>query len=92
MANQRTKNGFGLVSCTVMRDPEVSLGEKAVYAHLSTYADSSNSLFVSIDRIATECGIATSTVKRQIASLEQKGIISRVNRGHKLTKITILLK
>jgi len=28
----RVKKGFGMVSTTVMRNPELSLGEKALYA------------------------------------------------------------
>ena len=88
----RTKNGYGIVSNTVMRDPEVSLGEKSLYAYLSTYADTDNKLFVSVNKMADECGIGQSTVKRYLSSLEEKKIISRISRGHKISKITILLK
>jgi DNA-binding MarR family transcriptional regulator len=89
----RVKKGFGMVSTTVMRNPELSLGEKALYAYLSTYANSSNDeLFVAINKMASECNIGVSTVKRYLATLEKKNIISRVSRGHKVSKITILLK
>lgn len=89
----RLKNGFGMVSNTVMRDPELSLGEKALYAYLSTYANSStHELFVSVNKIASECDIGQSTVKRHLATLEKKKVISRVSRGHRMSKITILLK
>jgi DNA-binding MarR family transcriptional regulator len=89
----RVKKGFGMVSNTVMRDPELSLGEKALYAYLSTYANSSSDeLFVAINKMASECNIGQSTVKRYLATLEKKKIISRVSRGHKVSKITILLK
>jgi DNA-binding MarR family transcriptional regulator len=89
----RVKKGFGMVSTTVMRNPELSLGEKALYAYLSTYASSSNDeLFVAINKMASECNIGVSTVKRYLATLEKKNIISRVSRGHKVSKITILLK
>ncbi len=90
--NNRTKNGFGIVSNTVMRDPDITLGEKSLYAYLSTYADSDNQLFVSVNKIADECGIGQSTVKRYLSNLEKKKIISRISRGHKVTKVTILLK
>jgi DNA-binding MarR family transcriptional regulator len=88
----RTKNGYGIVSNTVMRDPEISLGEKSLYAYLSTYADTDNRLFVSVSKMADECGIGQSTVKRYLSTLEEKKIISRISRGHKISKITILLK
>jgi len=90
--NSRLKDGFGLVSNTVIRDPSISLGEKSLYAYLSTYANSENELFVSVSKMADECGIGQSTVKRYLSNLEKKKIISRVSRGHKVSRITILLK
>ena len=90
--NSRLKDGFGLVSNTVIRDPSISLGEKSLYAYLSTYANSENELFVSVNKMADECGIGQSTVKRYLSNLEKKKIISRVSRGHKVSRITILLK
>lgn len=90
--NQRTKCGFGLVSNAVLRDPELSLGEKALYSYLCTYADIENELFVSINRIAAELGIGVSTVKRHLHTLENKSIIKRVSRGQMNSKLTILLK
>jgi DNA-binding MarR family transcriptional regulator len=92
MSNPRLKNGYGIVSNTVMRDPDISLGEKSLYAYLSTYADGNNQLFVSVNKMADECNIGQSTVKRYLSTLEEKKIISRISRGHKVTKITILLK
>lgn len=89
----RTKDGFGMVSNTVLRDPELSLGEKALYSYLSTYADShTGELFVSINRIAAELGIGHSTVKRHIHTLEKKGILMRLKRGHGMSSITKLVK
>jgi biotin operon repressor len=91
--NPRVRQGFGMVSVTVMRNPELTLGEKALYAHLSTYADSkTNQLYVSINKMASECGVGVSTVNRTMKSLEKKGIIIRKARGFRMSKITILLK
>lgn len=81
-----------MVSNTVLRDPEVNLQEKALYAYLSTYADSKGELFVSVNKIASECKIGVSTVKRYIHSLEKRGIVTRVSRGYGMSKITKLLK
>lgn len=91
--NQRIKDGFGMVSNTVLRNPELSLGEKALYSYLSTYADSHTSeLFVSIDRIAAELGIGHSTAKRHLHTLEKKGVITRLKRSYGMSSITKLMK
>lgn len=92
MKNARIKNGFGMVSNTVIRDPDISLKEKAVYAYLATYANVHNELTVGMDRMAAECGVDQSTIGRAIKSLKDKGIISRISRGLSNTSVTILLK
>jgi predicted transcriptional regulator len=93
MRNPRIKNGFGMVSNTVIRDPDISLRDKAIYAYLSSFANNkTNHLTVGIDRIASECGVDQSTVKRSLLSLKNKGVISRTSRGINKTSVTILLK
>ena len=93
MKNPRLKDGFGMVSNTVIRDPELSLRDKAIYAYLSTYANSeTNSLTVGVNKIAADCNIGHSTVKRALENLEKLGIIVRSYRGQANTKLTILLK
>lgn len=93
MKNYRLRKGFGQVSVDVIRNPTISVGEKAVYAHLSTYADSStNETYVSVTTIASETGLGYSTVKRHLKNLENKGVIQRKSRGSKLSSITILIK
>jgi biotin operon repressor len=90
---QRIKAGFGQVSNKVLRDPELSLGEKALYSYLCTYADANtDELFVSVNRIASEMNIGHSTVKRHFCTLEKKGVIIRVKRGHGMSSITKLIK
>lgn len=91
--NQRIKLGFGQVSNTVLRDPEYTLGEKAVYSYLCTYANSeTDELFVSINRIAAELNISHSTAKRHLYTLENKGVIMRLKRGHGMSSITKIIK
>jgi DNA-binding MarR family transcriptional regulator len=93
MKNYRLLKGFGQVSVTVMRNPTISVGEKAVYAYLSTYANSvTNETFVSVTTIAAETGLGYSTVKRYLKKLEEKEIIKRKPRGSKQSCITILIK
>lgn len=81
-----------MVSNTVLRDPEVNLQEKALYAYLSTYADGNGELFVSVNKMASELAMGVSSVNRQLKNLEQKGIIARISRGYHTSRITKLLK
>lgn len=91
--NYRLKDGFGQVSNNVIRNPEVSLQEKAVYSYLCTYSDAlTNQTYVGIAKMANECGVSQSTIKRILDSLESKGIIMRIPRGNGLTSFTNLLK
>ena len=91
--NPRLQKGFGQVSNEVMRDPEMSLKDKGLYAYLCTFAGSqTNELIVSIYRMADECGTSTSSIKRSIDTLQSKGIINRLFMGKGNTRKTIILK
>lgn len=93
MRNSRLVGGFGMVSRAVMTDPELSIRDKALYAYLTTYADSvANELTVSINRMAAECGVTQSTIKRSLRTLENRGIIQRVSVGLLTARKTVLLK
>lgn len=91
--NIRIKNGFGQCTNTVMRDPAVSMRDKAVYAYLCTYADSvTNQLNVSVFRMAAELDLSKQTIIRSLKALERLSIITRTSRARGQTKITTLLK
>lgn len=93
MSNPRLKSGFGQVSNDVMRDPELTLKDKGLYAYLATYASSDNNdTYVSVSRMAEDCGVTVATIKRSIDILTKKGIINRVHRGKGESKRTYLLK
>jgi hypothetical protein len=94
MSNPRLKKGgFGFCTCIVMRDPNICIRDKAMYAYLCTFADSENNqLVVSVNTIASELSIAPVTVTRSLKSLEKQMIISRINRGNRKTKLTIIIK
>lgn len=81
-----------MVSNEILRNPNISLRDKGLYAHLATYTDGQNECTVSISRIATECGIDQSTVRRSLERLKKEKIIERVRRGHNMSFITKLLK
>lgn len=92
MNNPRLKDGFGMCSWTVMRDPMVSVTDKAVYAYLCTYANSvTNDLHISVNTIAADLNLSVVTVKRSLKRLEKLEIISRFFNGHK-TKTTRINK
>lgn len=91
--NPRLQKGFGQVSNEVMRDPELSMKDKGLYAYLCTYAGSqSNELTVSVYRMSDECGMSPSTIKRSIENLQSKGVIDRLFMGKGNTRKTIILK
>jgi predicted transcriptional regulator len=72
---------YGLVSNNVVRDPEICLRSKGLYAYLCTYADSNNECTVSVNRIAAECNMSHSSVKRILDILVKKGVIVRQERA-----------
>jgi len=76
-----------------MRNPAISLKEKGLYAYLATYSDFNTSeTYVSINKIANECGVDPSTVKRTLRSLEKLGLITRTKRGANQSCLTTLKK
>ena len=87
-----SKKGFGIVFNEVIRDPDISIREKGVYSYLSTYANSERELTVSVNRIAAECGMSYSTVKRILESLVRKNVIAREKRLSLQSYKTVLLK
>jgi DNA-binding Lrp family transcriptional regulator len=91
--NQRLNGGFGQCTTTVMRDPTISLRDKALYAYLSTFADSrNNQLRVSVYKMAAELNVSKITVIRSLKALEDSNIIKRMSIGKGKSKVTILLK
>jgi DNA-binding MarR family transcriptional regulator len=92
MQNSRIKQSYGIVNKDVITDPSLNLQQKAMYAYLCTYADQNNQLHVGVNRIAAECDVGHSTVKRILDQLLKKGIISRERRGAGQSFKTILNK
>lgn len=91
--NPRLKDGFGQCTSTVMRNPEVNVNDKAVYAYLCTFADSqSNQLNVSVFTMASELGVSRQTIIRSLKRLESSQIIKRVFVSRDQPKTTIILK
>jgi predicted transcriptional regulator len=93
MKNPRLSKGYGMVSSTVVRDPNISLRDKGLYAYLVSYADSlDNTLTVSVNRAAAECNVDPSTIRRILDQLKKAGVIIRETRGMKQSYKTIISK
>lgn len=82
-----------MVSNDVMRDPNIPLKLKGLYALLASYADRDNSeTFISVTRMAAETNIDVSSIRRHLTSLVNLNIISRTRRGKNESWVTRLLK
>jgi len=92
MKNPRLSKGYGMVSSTVVRDPNISLRDKGLYAYLASYADIDNTLTVSVNRAASECNVDPSTIRRILDQLKKAGVIIRETRGTGQSYKTIISK
>lgn len=92
MKNERLSKGYGMISSVVIRDPNISLRDKGLYAYLASYADVDNTLTVSVNRAAAECNVDPSTIRRILDKLKKEGIIIREPRNSGETYLTILKK
>jgi DNA-binding MarR family transcriptional regulator len=86
------KKWFGKVNKSVLTDPEISSGAKALYALLCCYKDSENICNPGITRLAEELNIGYSTCKKWLKELSDKKIISRSQKDQRSTSETIILK
>lgn len=76
---------FGIVSHSVMTDPELSLSAKGIYSILSVYANKQRTCYPSIATLADTAGISCRTVDRCISELKLKKYIKRERRLFRLT-------
>jgi hypothetical protein len=68
---------FGIVSHTVMTNPDLSLQAKAIYGILSTFANKDRLCYPSIGYLADLANVSCRTVDRKIQELKNKGCIKR---------------
>lgn len=87
------QNGFTQISNKVVRDPSIPLREKGLYALLASYANNdTGETTVSVSRMADECGLDQSSVRRTLDKLINMGLIKRTRRGKNESWITTLLR
>ena len=76
------KNWFAKVHMQVIRDRDLSNGDKLVYCDLAGYANSkTGECYPSMQTIANDLSMSDRTVKRAIKTLVNKGYIRKVRKG-----------
>jgi len=84
---------YGIVTNDVVRDPNLSLRDKGLYAYLATYTSMiDDASTVSVNKAANECGVDPSTIRRIMEKLKKAGILVREKRGIGQSFKTILNK
>lgn len=68
--------GYGIVPKIVMRDVELSIEAKAIYAYLTTFADGTGQAFPSVDLVCHDLDISRQRFNRHRKMLEDKGYIT----------------
>ena len=89
---ESVKKGFGKISKSVLADPTLSPGAKALYALLCCYKNKENVCNPGINRLAEELNVGYSTIKRWLKELRDNGIISRNQVDQRSTSTTVILK
>lgn len=84
--------GFGKVSKTVLTNPMLSAGAKALYSLLCCYKNQQNICNPGINRLADELNVGHSTVKRWLKELKDAGVIQRSQTDQRATSITVILQ
>ena len=85
-----TAGGFTQVPNVIQNDPNLELGEKAVYAQFLQYAWHHDYCFPSQDRIAKNLGVSRTLVTKFVAGLAKKGLLTIERRGLGKTNYYIL--
>ena len=76
-----TAGGFTQVPNVIQNDPDLELGEKAVYAQFLQYAWHHDYCFPSQDRIAKNLGVSRTLVTKFVAGLAKKVLLTIERRG-----------
>ncbi len=76
MSNYR----FGIVSRSIITDPELSIQAKCLYSALACYANKERLCFPSIATLANDLNVSPRTIKRHVKELKTHNYIKRVGR------------
>lgn len=68
--------GYGIIPKKVMKDKDLSIESKAIYAFMASYSGSGNTSFPSVDLITDMLGITRQRFNKHRKHLEDKGYIT----------------
>lgn len=71
---------FGVVHTEVIRDPDLSLRAKGIYALLCTFANKERVCFPNINTLSELAGVSRRTTQRTLKELEDKKYVNRKGR------------
>jgi len=75
--DRRFNDGYGIIFRSVMRDTSLSIGAKAVYAYLCTFAGNKKTAFPSRKLMCHELGINKDTLTKYMRNLLDAGYIKK---------------
>ena len=77
---------FAQVPKWIVRHPHLSVGAKALYADIMTYADNeTRAAFPSRERLASDLNVSVSTIGRYVKELEAADVVTVTRRRNKRT-------
>lgn len=71
------KEGYGNIAKLVMKDRNLTIGAKAVYAYLCSYSGAGKVAYPSRSLICYDLGISQETLSKHLKNLEEQGYILR---------------
>lgn len=86
-ADPISRYGFTQLPNFILRDPDLSIGAKTVYALFLSYAWHNNLCFPGQDRLAKDIGMSIGSVNAFIKELETCGLIEITRRGQGKTNL-----
>ena len=84
MLNIKKPYKYGIVTRSIILDPDITLQSKALYATLACYANNERTCFPSISTLSNDLNVSERTIKRLIKELKSKEIVIRVGRKLKI--------
>src|SRR5258707_9808493 len=85
--NPVLREGFTQIPNFILRDGEISVGAKVVYAMFLSYAWHNDSCFPGQDRLAEDMGMSRVRVTQLIDELQRAGLINIQRRGQGKTNL-----
>lgn len=71
------KDGYGLVSRRILRDPELSAEAKAIYAYLCSFAGAKNTCYPSMAIMCRELHMSEERLSKHMRALTAAGIVKK---------------